>query len=187
MANSARLPAAQPAAQSTVDNPSRRAHEADTLRLLRLVFRATRQHMQLIEKRCGVPGAQVWTMAELARSPGIRVSDLAAALTVHQSTISNLLLKLEESGFVARERSEDDQRVVHLKLTRSGSTVVARAPKPLEGTVGSAVKAMKPSELKQLHDSLLRLTTLMAADDEASQIPRRAPAEASRRRRSPAR
>lgn len=145
----------------------RQSSEAAALRLLRSIVRATRQHMQLIEEHCGVPGAQIWMMAELARSPGIRVSDLADALTVHQSTVSNLLLKLEERGYVTRERSADDQRVVRLRLTRAGAAVLGRAPKPLEGAVETGVRAMTSGELAQLHQGLARLAARMGAEAES--------------------
>lgn len=113
-----------------------RTHERDARRELaltvleqfRLIFRSAKKHFQWVEERTGVSGAQLWLLAEVRRRPGIRVTELAHALAVHQSTVSNLLDRLQRHGLIQRDRSSTDQRVVHLSLTELGRATIARAP-----------------------------------------------------------
>src|SRR5919204_5049121 len=48
------------------------------------------------------------------------VTELAQRLQLAQSTVTELVRRAEEAGLVERERSEDDARVAHLRLTTEG-------------------------------------------------------------------
>jgi len=134
-----------------------RCFAADTLRVLqklRVVIRAAQRHSQLVRRSSGVSGAQLWLLKEIAESPGLRVSELAARLGVHQSTVSNLLEKLELRGMVRRQRGELDHRVVLLFLSREGQRTVRNAPAPLRGILPEALMQMPRTELERLEHGL---------------------------------
>jgi DNA-binding MarR family transcriptional regulator len=133
----------------------------------RLIFRSAKIHFQWVQERVGVSGSQLWVLAELQRKPGIRVTELAQAMAVHQSTASNLVESLERSGLLQRERSSEDQRVVHLSLTDSGRQTVARAPKPLRGVLPDALDTLNQKDLAELKKYLGKLATLMKVRDRA--------------------
>ena len=119
----------------------------------RIIFGAIRQHFREVEKACGVSGAQVWVLATLADAPGMRVTELAEALTIHASTASNLLDKIEKAGLVRRERNSQDQRVVRLYLTEQGEKALAAAPQPFTGVLPHALAQLEPDVLARLsHD-----------------------------------
>jgi DNA-binding MarR family transcriptional regulator len=48
------------------------------------------------------------------------VTELAQRLQLAQSTVTELVRRAEEAGLLARERSDDDARVAHLRLTPEG-------------------------------------------------------------------
>jgi DNA-binding MarR family transcriptional regulator len=133
----------------------------------RLIFRSAKKHFQWVQDRIGVSGAQLWVLAEVHRRPGIRVTELARAMGLHQSTASNLIDPLEKRGLVQRDRSSQDQRVVHLSLTRSGRDVVARAPLPLEGVLPDALSSLGRADLIDLQQRLEKLAKLMKVRDSA--------------------
>lgn len=133
----------------------------EALRQFRLIFGAVRQHFQAVEKACGVSGAQVWAMAALRDSPGLKVSQLARALSIHASTASNLLDKMEKAGMVRRERGTEDQRVVRLYLTPAGEAALARAPRPLTGILTHALGNLPPETLARLNQDLAELIAQM--------------------------
>jgi DNA-binding MarR family transcriptional regulator len=133
----------------------------------RLIFRSAKIHFQWVRERVGVSGSQLWVLAELQRKPGIRVTELAQAMAVHQSTASNLVESLEKSGLLQRERSSQDQRVVHLSLTDSGRQTVARAPKPIRGVLPDALDTLNQKDLAELKKYLAKLATLMKVRDRA--------------------
>ena len=162
-------------AKSTSARRSRRPADGDGNRRLaitvlgqfRLIFRSAKKHFQWVQDRTGIRGAQLWVLAELQRRPGIRVTELARAMGVHQSTASNLIDPLEKRGLIQRDRSSQDQRVVHLSLTRSGRDTLSRAPLPLEGVLPDALKRLGQADLLELQARLDKLARLMRVRDSA--------------------
>lgn len=137
----------------------------EVLKLFRMIVKAVRSHYQQVEGRAGVSGAQLWALASIAESPGIKVGDLARTLAIHQSTASNLLRRLEALGLVVRTRPSDDQRSVRLKLTRSGADALASAPRPLIGVLQQALSDLTPADLDGLKDHLTVLVKAMKIRD----------------------
>ena len=129
----------------------------DALMKFRLVINATKRHYKWIEHQTGINGALVWAMWELNVSPGLRVSELADTMAIHQSTASNLLDKLEEKGLIERDRSTDDQRVVRLFLTRAGQQMIRRVPQPARGLLQEALFRIPATSLITLNRALDQL------------------------------
>jgi len=146
--------------RTPIVNPANPAAN-EALRQFRLIFGAVRQHFQTVEKLCGVSGAQVWAMAALRDSPGLKVSQLAKTLSIHASTASNLLDKIEKAGMVRRERGSEDQRVVRLYLTAAGEKALEKAPQPLTGILTHALGQLPDKSLDRLNQDLATLIAHM--------------------------
>lgn len=71
---------------------------------------------------CGqpVPVAEAHALQELARAEPLAQRDLAAWLRLEKSTVSRLVAQLEDKGWVVRDRSSTDARVLLLRLTAEG-------------------------------------------------------------------
>jgi DNA-binding MarR family transcriptional regulator len=54
------------------------------------------------------------------------VTELASRLQLAQSTVTELVSRAEEIGLVERERSSDDGRIAHLRLTEEGDRRLAQ-------------------------------------------------------------
>ena len=166
-ARTGRVSAPRGPAHSETEGDGNRRLVMAVLGQFRLIFRSAKKHFQWVQDRTGVSGAQLWVLAELHRRPGIRVTELARAMGVHQSTASNLIDPLEKRGLISRDRSSRDQRVVHLSLTRSGRDTVVRAPLPLEGVLPDALNALEHADLVELQRRLDKLAKLMKVRDRA--------------------
>ncbi|MFP5504721.1 MAG: MarR family winged helix-turn-helix transcriptional regulator [Gammaproteobacteria bacterium] len=162
--------------ESTTPSPVERAahdREAQTravVQQLRIVYRAMQEHSRWVEKQCGVTAAQLWALWELAARPGLRVSELSQALSLHQSTTSNLLDKLEKKDLVARRRGGPDQRVVQIDLTATGADIVARAPRPAQGAISAALAHLPEAELAGLERGLAALIGCMEGADPGAAL-----------------
>jgi DNA-binding MarR family transcriptional regulator len=139
----------------------------DVLRQFRSVLNATRQYFQQVEEVRHISGAQLWALAVVVRQPGLRVSDLARSMGIHQSTASNLIDRLVESEMLRKTRSEQDQRVVHLTPTPEGLALIGRAPQPLEGRLPEALRQMAPEDLASLHVLLGKLLSILNTQEAA--------------------
>lgn len=138
------------------------------LRSLRIIYRSVQAHSRRVEKQCGLSGAKLWMMWEIFNCPGIRVSELAAALTIQASTCSNLLVKLQELGLVRRERSDSDQRTVRVYLTEKGARLLSGAPRPPQGYLQEGLSRMPENRLRDLDAGLGQLVSTFAAKDDAA-------------------
>ena len=138
----------------------------EILKCFRTVVKSVKRHSEKIKEKCGVSGAELWVLGELSNRPGMRSSDLAKVLSIHQSTLSNLLDKLDRKNFIWRERSKDDQRVVRLYLTEAGEEVIKHAPGPAQGVLVDALRNLSDETLFKLEESLGTLVHSMKMKDE---------------------
>lgn len=132
-------------------------HPAAVLKLFRVIFQSVNRHSHEVEKKAGIGGAQLWALAEISGRPRITVTELAQAMSIHQSTASNLLEKLESQQYIVRSRSDTDRRVVLLTLTPRGEEILGKAPLPYRGVLTDALLKLDAHELATLKHSLDQL------------------------------
>lgn len=133
---------------------------------LRIIFRTIQAHSKFVEKKCGLSGAMLWMLYEINSNTGLKVSELASALTIHPSTCSNMLDKLEEKGLVTRDRSKKDQRAVHLFLTGEGRRLLTMAPQPAQGMLSGSLEKLSEDRLLTLEKGLDGLVQVLQGKDE---------------------
>lgn len=146
--------------------------ETNITKQLRIVFKAVQSHSRQVERSCGLSSAQLWMLHEISSAHGIKVSQLASVLTVHRSTCSNMLDKLEDKELIYRDRSKSDQRAVHLHVTEKGKTLLAKAPSPPQGQLSSTLTKLSTEQLINLEESLeVFINALHFEDDKAGLTP----------------
>jgi len=138
----------------------------EVLKQFRLIFKATQQHSQWVETHCGVTSAQLWALWELSKKPGLKVTDLAKAMSIHHSTACSLLDKLARKGLILRERVSQDQRVVTVTLTQDGIELINQAPSSPQGILQHALFDLPDKVLKPLAKHLDILVKAMEIKDE---------------------
>lgn len=156
--------------KSAVTPPRRRRAAPgglDVLQQLRVVVRLAGNHSAQVERSTGIPGAQLWALHEVAQADGLSVGELAQRLRVHQTTVSNLLNRLEAATLVRKGRSPDDQRIVHIHLTTAGRKALKVAAAPARGLLPSVLENMSAAQLRKVHDGLAVLVECMGGFDAA--------------------
>lgn len=108
--------------------------------------------------RLGVSMAQLHLMFTLQRSGEMTMSRLAEVLNVSLSNATGLIDRLEERGYIARERVATDRRVVVVRVTPTGEqmldevdalsdallrSVLGRLPAPQLKVVAHAIAALR--------------------------------------------
>ncbi|SHO52712.1 MarR family winged helix-turn-helix transcriptional regulator [Desulfopila aestuarii] len=147
-------------------------HEQHITRQLRILFKTVQLHAKKVEKACGLSSAKIWMLHEISANSGLKVSELAGALSIHPSTCSNMLDKLEDMQLIARDRSRSDQRSVHLSLTEKGQNLLVQAPIPHQGELNTALAKLSETQLLNLEtglDDLLQ--ALKIEDSDAAMVP----------------
>jgi DNA-binding MarR family transcriptional regulator len=151
---------------------SRAALNIAVLRSFRLIYGSVRQHFRAVQKSCGISGSQLWMLHEVRKAPGIGVSDLAAQLSIHQSTGSLLVEKLVRAGLLKKSKSNVDQRRVGLQLTAKGQRCITRAPGPPEGVLPEAIAGLSKAQARALLNNLRAVAAeLDVSADQAADTP----------------
>ena len=76
------------------------------------------------------------------------------------STATGVIDRLEQHGFVRRERDSNDRRVVWVSLTAAGAELGARLPR-FHSRLGSAFGALPARDLEQMRDLVTRVVASM--------------------------
>lgn len=154
------------------ENDRRRILFQAVLKNLRIIFRSVQNYSRKVEKESGISSAQLWMLWELGNDPGLTVSRLAKVLSIHQSTCSNMLDKLQQKGLICRDRNGSDQRVVRLFLTASGTALLDKAPRPAQGVLADVLLRLPDTTLAELDSGLGQLVfALKIKDKEDGKIP----------------
>ena len=75
----------------------------------------------------GITYPQYLVLTALGEEDGLAVGAIADRLALESSTITPLVKRLEQAGFVTRRRSEIDERHVEVRLTAAGRTLSAQS------------------------------------------------------------
>ena len=104
----------------------------------------------------GLTYTQYITFLVLWEKDGLSVSDIGSRLMLDNGTLSPMLKKMEQGGYIERTRSKDDDRVVIITLTEKGRDL-QKAAKDIPAKVGSCIDlpADKAMELHGLLHELL--------------------------------
>lgn len=128
----------------------------------------SRAYKPLLEP-LGLTYPQYLVMVCLWERDGQPVKALGAALGLDSGTLSPLLKRLEQAGFLARTRAKADERQVHITLTDKGRHLQSEAagitPLMLSATgCGLEEVADLRDRLQDLKDNLLKVGDASAAE-----------------------
>lgn len=96
----------------------------------------------------GLTYTQYLVMMVLWEQDGISVGELGERLYLDSGTLTPLLKKMEEKGFLVRERSAEDERRVIVALTQAGRELKEKA-RDVPLAMGQCVN-MDPEEAAEL-------------------------------------
>jgi DNA-binding MarR family transcriptional regulator len=147
-------------ATSRVPGPRPRASSAETLEFLGALW-AVDQELRALSKKMqrqmGVTGPQRLALRIIGLSPGLPASALAAALHLHPSTVTGLLVRLTRKGLVQRRTDPGDGRRVRLVLTDRGARINARRRGTVESAVSRSLGHLTSGQLSTVREVLERL------------------------------
>ena len=103
----------------------------------------------------GLTYTQYLVFLVLWEKDGITVSEICERLKLDSGTVSPLLKKLQQAGYIRKVRSEADDRVVEITLTEEGRALQEKA-KDVPLKVASCIE-LAPEKAKMLYELLYEL------------------------------
>ena len=106
-------------------------------------------------KPLGLTYTQYLVFLVLWEQDGITVGELCDRLMLDNGTISPLLKKMQQAGYIEKRRSDRDDRVVVITLTDEGRALQERAKDVPAGVAGCV--ALPPEKVQTLYRLLYEL------------------------------
>lgn len=103
----------------------------------------------------GLTYTQYLVFLVLWEKDGVTVSEICEKLMLDSGTVSPLLKKLQQAGYIEKVRSAEDDRVVVISLTEDGKALQKKA-KDVPMKVASCID-LSPEKAKQLYELLYEL------------------------------
>jgi DNA-binding MarR family transcriptional regulator len=120
-----------------------------------------------LQRDAGISHAAYVVLAMLSESPtrSRRMSDLARRANQSQSRLSHTVARLEERGWVRRERAAEDRRGHLAVLTEAGwDVVVAVAPGHVDAVREAVFGPLTPDQTRVLGDALRAIAEKLDPD-----------------------
>ena len=120
----------------------------------------------LFRKNIKIKDASFQQLIALSIIPpsGIEMTPLAKKIGIDNSTLTRLIIRLEKNGWVSRELSRHDKRVINVKLTNTGNKVQSDIDKQYEKIGDKVEQLISPLEreetlqhIQSLHWILLKM------------------------------
>ncbi len=115
-------------------------------------------------KPLGLTYTQYIVFLVLWEKDGISVGEICQKLMLDNGTLSPLLKKLQQAGYIERQRSKEDDRVVVISLTQEGRALQERA-KGIPEKVGRCVE-LAPEKAQMLYQLLYELLETCNPEDK---------------------
>jgi len=138
--------------------------EEQVIVALRRITRAADIHSHLLQRDFGLTGPQLSTLRVVHRLQPVSTGALARAACIGYATLTGILDRLEDRGFVTRTRDESDRRSVILNMTKSGEKLLVSAPSLLQTRFRDELRRMPERDQAGILNMLLKVAGLMEAD-----------------------
>lgn len=123
---------------------------------IRRIVQAVRLSSRRTEHEIGISGAQLFVLRKLAAAEGVlSIGEVAALTLTHVSSVSVVVGKLVDRGFVLRSHSAEDGRRIEIRLSAKGKAFLQRnVPMTMQEQLVRSL-AMLPAERRALLAQLL--------------------------------
>lgn len=135
------------------------------------VMRLNRQMIRFAHKNVilgrGMHHAQANLLSMIASLDGPTQRDLAEEMDVRPSSMTEMLGRLEQSGWIRRVQDENDQRVLRVYLTDAGKKIVDESPGFRSQTAGAIFDCLTDEEKDQLAAFLDKISANLERSEES--------------------
>jgi MarR family transcriptional regulator, transcriptional regulator for hemolysin len=142
--------------------------DANFLFTLGELFRLIRVYADKEAARYGITRAQWAVLAKVERSEGMKQTELAEELEVQPITLTRLIDKLCDAGWIERRGDENDRRVNRLYLKKAARPLLGKLAGLRSELTATALEGISPADAHRL---LTQLESIKENVRDAIQAP----------------
>lgn len=137
----------------------------DFMRLLWALDHGLQRRSKRMEVELGVTGMQRIIIRLIGRYPDVPAGRLAELVHVHPSTLTGVLKRLVDRGFVKRERDAKDARISRFTLLNPGTEIDATQAGTVEAAVRRALARVEPAAVESARQVLAVVAEELGRED----------------------
>lgn len=131
---------------------------------LRQVIRATDIHSRSLIKTTGLTTPQILLLQILMNKGDLSVGTLAREMNLSQATVTTVLDRLAGRGYITRNKSDRDKRMVKVSITEQGRAIAKDSPVPLQEHFVTRFRALEDWEQSMIITSLQKVAWMMGTE-----------------------
>jgi DNA-binding MarR family transcriptional regulator len=135
------------------------------LRSLRRIMRAVDVHSRRLSAEYSITGPQVICLQTIHEDGPMTVTALAKLVHLSSSTVVGIIDRLEQKGWVQRERSQTDRRQILIHATVAGRELLESVPSPLQDRLARGLAQLSEKEQHGLAAAIERIVELLELPD----------------------
>ncbi|PKM83213.1 MAG: TrmB family transcriptional regulator [Firmicutes bacterium HGW-Firmicutes-14] len=112
---------------------------------------------------------EIFTMLFLDKQKEVTMTELVEYINSPMSTATGIVDRLVKSGYVKRDRSETDRRIVIIRLTGEGAQLVKGLKEMISGYISMVVDELTDEEKEFLTRVILKVMNTLQKKLNASQ------------------
>ncbi|SRR5699024_7053977 len=136
------------------------------LRALRRITRSIALHSRQLSAYSNITAPQLVCLRAIVENGPITATAISREIHVSPSTVVGILDRLEDKGWVVRERGRQDRRIVFITATEQGKELAKNTPSPLQQKLSESLKELPEIEQATITMSLERIVDLMESNAE---------------------
>ncbi len=107
----------------------------------------------------------------ISQNNGASQGDLAERMDVRPSSMTEMLMKMEQAGFITRKQDDKDQRIMRIFLTEDGEKIADESKAAVENFITKIFSCLTPEEQDNMLNLIKRVSlnieTLDSSDEMA--------------------
>lgn len=131
-------------------------NNTDILIKIRKIVRSINLESKKILKDYGVSIPQVLCLNYLRNSPDFRATqkEISEFMNLNPSTVTGIINRLENKGYIARLPKKDDRRKTFIILTSKSSSVLDKIPPLMHERLSENLKEISPGDAQKIGSAL---------------------------------
>ncbi|MFW2367315.1 MAG: MarR family winged helix-turn-helix transcriptional regulator [Desulforhopalus sp.] len=131
---------------------------------LRRIIQAIDLHSRQLVRQHGITTPQLLILKQIESEGILTVSQLAKQISLKQTTVTDILNRLEKKDLIRRTRDAHDRRKVLIEGTGSGRKLLDAAPSPMQETFEEKFEDLAAWKQSMILTSLQLLESLMVEE-----------------------
>lgn len=137
----------------------------DALIALRKIQQRTDQASKILAQTVGLTPSQLLVLQYLQDRGETSAGQLSTLTHLKHATITALIDKMVERGFVTRSKNEEDRRRVWIKLQAKGEEAILSAPNLLQDTFSTRFEKLPSWQQAMLVAALEQVASILDAEN----------------------